>query len=331
MLTALLCLFSITAFAADFEVDGISYNILSTDEHTCEVTSNSSNYAGDIVIPSEVAYDNATWTVTRIGDEAFNGCYDLVSIKIPSSIASIGDEAFRNCNSLKQIEVDADNQVYASVDGILYTKDVSTLMLYPTKKEDENFTIPETVINVSNGAFSQCSYLKSIIIGKSVTSIGKSPFSDCQKIEKIEVDADNQYFATIDNVLYTKNITTVLCCPARKRAQTFTIPETVTEIADGAFSYCQFLNSVVIPNSVTKIGNTAFFCCWGLSNIEIPNSVTSIGNSAFYYCYELTSIKIPDSLSVINFMTFASCSGLTSVEIPNSVTTIDSYAFYGCI
>lgn len=109
-----------------------------------------------------------------------------------------------------------------------------------------------------------------------------------------------------------------------------TIPNSVTNIGDGAFSGCSGLTSVTIPNSVTRIGASAFGGCSGLTSITIPNSVTSIGDFAFYGCSGLTSVTIPNSVTIIGHSAFRECSGLTSVTIPNSVTSIGDNAFNGC-
>ena len=149
--------------------------------------------------------------------------------------------------------------------------------------------------------------------------------------------------------------------------KTITIPDTVTSIGSGAFSYCYYLKDVyitdigkwcgisfedwsatplnyahnlylngtlitnlVIPNGVTSIGGFAFSRCTGLTSITIPDSVTSIDWGAFSGCTGLTSITIPDSVTSIGGYAFSGCAGLTSVTIPDSVTSIDVNAFRDC-
>ena len=108
------------------------------------------------------------------------------------------------------------------------------------------------------------------------------------------------------------------------------IPDYITAIGYGAFSYSPYLTSITIPDSVTNIGGYAFNGCKSLTNITIPDSVTNIGGYAFNGCKSLTSITIPDSVKNISIATFGNCSSLTSITIPDSVTNIDIYAFLNC-
>lgn len=108
------------------------------------------------------------------------------------------------------------------------------------------------------------------------------------------------------------------------------IPNSVINVGNRAFAYCDGLKNVTIGNSVTTIGDYAFSHCTSLSSITIPNSVTSIGFYAFDGCYSLTSAIIPNSLTTIGVGVFGNCSDLTSITIPNSVTTIDFGAFWYC-
>ena len=104
----------------------------------------------------------------------------------------------------------------------------------------------------------------------------------------------------------------------------------VTTIGDGAFFFCESLNSVTIPDSVTTIGDNAFEYCSNLTSVTIPNSVTTIGEHAFYSCDDLTSVTIPNSVTTIGEGAFLDCKNLTSVTIPNSVKTIGRGAFAYC-
>ena len=291
------------AKAEEVTIDGIKYDV-DTEAKQATVTWDR-NYSGDIVIPSEIAYNNAICSVTSIGEDAFYNRTGLTSIVIPNSVTSIGDEAFYGCygltsitipNSVTSIGYSAfyDTAWYNSQpDGVVYAGKV--LYEYKgTMPENTSIAIKDGTLGIVRGAFSGCTGLTNITIPNSITSIGDEAFRDCYSLTSI------------------------------------VIPNSVTFIGGFAFLYCTGLTSVEIPNSVTSIGVSAFEGCTGLTNVELPNSVTSIGEYTFYDCKGLTSIEIPNSVTSIRVSAFEGCTGLTSITIPSSVTNIASEAFYGC-
>ena len=159
--------------------------------------------------------------VTSIGEGAFKGCTKLTGVTIPSSVTSIGDYAFQNCTGVTAIQVDDNNQTYASVDGVVFTKDTKTLVAYPSGKLGA-YTIPDGVTSIGDYAFIDCAGLTSVTIPDGMTSIGSHAFIDCAGLTSV------------------------------------TIPEGVTSLGIHAFSGCSGLTSVTIPSSVTSIGDYAF-------------------------------------------------------------------------
>ena len=252
-------------------------------------------------------------SVTSIGRDAFSYCSSLTSITIPNSVTSIGYYAFLGCSSLPSITVDYGNPNYCDIDGVLFNKNKTTLILYPEGKSATSYIIPNSVTSIGVGAFCRCSSLTSVIIPNSVTSIedyafsdcsgltsvtipnsvtsiGEYAFSSCISLTSILVDSENPYYCDIDGVLFNKNKTTLIRYPEGKSATSYIIPNSVTKIGGDAFSDCSSLTSVTIPNSVTSIGDWTFYGCSSLTSITIPNSVTSIGYCAFCNCTGLTSV-----------------------------------------
>jgi len=217
-------------------------------------------------------------TVTSIGESAFISCSSLTNITIPSSVTSIGYAAFYWCYSLTSITVDNNNSVYASIDDVLFDKNIKTIIRYPAGRNQETYLIPPSVTSIEDGAFSGCDHLTSVIIPSSVTFIGEHAFTVCSLIS-------------------------------------VTIPSSVTSIGNSAFSFCRSLSSVTIPSSVTVIGEGTFIECISLTSVTIPSSVTSIGEYAFYYCSSLTSVTIPASVTSIGRSAFGDCRRLFSITL----------------
>lgn len=107
IMTVILSLSGVTAYAYDFEVEGIYYNITSDTDFKCEVTHKNipSDYYGDIVIPSTVEYNGNEYSVIAIEAQAFDRSYGLTSITIPNSVIYIGYKAFFHCSSLKFVTI----------------------------------------------------------------------------------------------------------------------------------------------------------------------------------------------------------------------------------
>ena len=330
----------LTADAADSFTEGyFTYSIYEdeTGNKVAYITDCNHAIPEDVVIPSTLG----GYPVTAISQWVFFDFIGLKSVTIPASVTGTFNDDFENyyreiypvfggCTSLTAINVDGNNTKYKSVDGVLYSKDMKTLLAYPAGKTNASYTIPDGVTLINSYAFYDCTSLKEVTIPNSVTEIEVDAFSGCTSLTAINVDENNTKYKSVDGVLYSKDMKTLLAYPAGKTNTSYTIPDSVSEIRGDVFEYCTSLTKVTIPDSVTKIDRRAFSGCTSLKEVTIPNSVTEIGDSAFLGCKSLTKVTIPDSVTKIGYGAFSGCTSLKEIAIPNSVTEIGNYAFLGC-
>ena len=295
MLAAFLPGAGLTAFAADGDFT-IKNGVLTKYNGS----------GGDVVIPEGV---------TSISDFAFGLNSTMTSVTIPKTVTAIGEDTFSTCSGLTKFVVKSGNPSYSSQDGVLYNKDKTLLMLCPAKKTG-TLSIPDTVTSLGDWAFELCAELTGITIPKSLTSIGRFTFGACRSLTSISVDSGNPAFSSQDGVLYNKDRTTLIMCPAKKTS--VSIADSVTTIGEKAFSGCGKLKSISLPASVTSIGNSAFVGCSGLTNLTLPSSVKTVGAYAFQYCTALESVFVPKSVTSIGMWAFIDCDSLATVYYAGS-------------
>ena len=332
-------------------LQNVTFN--SDGQNTLTIGAQLDSISGALDLSGTISGPGGTYTITTIGDEAFENCTGLTSITLPASVTSIGDNAFGRCSSLTAITVAKENANYTAEDGVLFNKDKTELIRYPEGKTGTSYIVPATVTTIRDSAFSGCTGLTSITISASVTSVNESAFYGCSKLDSITVAEENANYTAEDGVLFNKDKTELIRYPEGKTGISYIVPEAVTTIGESAFYGCAGLISITLPDNLTTIGINAYNNCTGLSTIDIPDGVTTIEyyafsgctgltsidlpdelvtieNSAFANCTKLTSITLPDGLVTIGSTAFRNCTGLTSIDLPASVTSVDLSAFDGC-
>ena len=230
-------------------------------------------FYGGTYLASVIFPDDKASKVNNIGAGAFYYCTALTSVAIPKSVTSVGNYAFNSCTALTSV------------------------------------IIPNGVARIGYYAFGSTG-LASVAIPASVQTIGMGTFGLCTNLKSITVDSGNADYKSDSGVLFDKDETTLIKFPIKSEITSYTVPKSVTVIADGAFNSCADLNSVIIPSGVKSIGTTVFYHCADLASVTIPDSVAAIGYEAFTGCVGATVYCHKGSYAE----TFAKSSGIHTAD-----------------
>ena len=265
-------------------------------------------------------------TVTSIGESAFARCDWIQSVKLPNSINDIGFQAFYDC-SLTSITL-PDNLRYIGT------------MAFSSCDSLASITLPDSLQSIEDAVFFGCVSLESIILPASLTYIGSVPFYLCSSLTSIQVKIENPVFASREGILFNQEDKTLVAYPQGKSATEYSIPQGITAIADGAFSYNPWLTTISLPNSLQSIGQKAFVSCTSLTSIRLPENVESIGGGAFASCDSLSSIWVVPNNSVftsnngvlynkqdMTLVAYPAGQTVTEYSVPQGITIIAEEAF----
>ncbi len=275
-------------------------------------------------------------TLTRLEGESFALCSKLTSIALPDNLTFLDSYAFHGSgltsitipknltdfyyfhetNNLKSINAAPENPAFASMDGVLYSKDKKNLLQYPPAKPDISFNVPDGVSHLSFQAFSGSRYLQKVTVPASVVLVYGS-FRYCKSLTTVE-------FVGSTTKLY------IDCFKGSKMLTNVTLPAKLELIPAETFSDCASLKSIVIPSTVKTIEHNAFSGCINLESINLPDGLKEIQSGTFSGCTALSSIAIPETVELINNYAFYRCSNLSTVTIPSNVAKIGKKAFQSC-
>lgn len=249
------------------------------------------NYVTDIAIPESIN----GYVVRHIGQKAFYSSQLLTSVKLPNTILTIDDDAFHFCRALKIINV------------------------------------PEGVTKIGKMAFRYCDEnLTNIHVPESVDFIGDRAFHHCDKLNNISVAENNKNYSSQNGILFDKSKQTLIHYPRTKSEISYSIPTTVTTIANSAFECNDTLTKITIPDSVETIGSCAFERCIKIKSFKLGSGVKKINSRAFWSCDNLTNIELGENIDYIGSQAFTWCINLKNIVIPDSVKEIGSHAFSLC-
>lgn len=217
-------------FGADFEVDGIYYDVISFDEMTVGVTHKTGiigdAYKGEVVIPETVVYNNRSFRVMKILSSAFENCRELTSVSLPNSITEIQSNAFSRNSALVNVNLPT---------GLTYIGSSAF-----SGCSVESFSFPEGLTTIGSGAFSGCSYIKSIHLPNSLEVLDENAFKNCINLEEFNIPS---------KITILKRGVFSGC----KEISSITIPKQVVTLESDAFYQCYKCNKIVFEDSDTPL------------------------------------------------------------------------------
>lgn len=234
-------------------------------------------------------------SIKRIGRFAFRDCQRISSLFLPASALEFYSNSVNGCSMMRSINVDSMNPVFSSVDGVVYSKDSSSLIRCPEGKF--NIRFPQKILTVTSSSFHGCSELKQISFPPSIRTLEPRAFEECNGLDSLFLNLS------------------------------------LTAVPERCFVNCKGLQKVRIASSIEVIDEEAFMGCAALKEIELGH-VVIIQRRAFYNCSALSSLYIPPSVSSIQEDAFGGCLNLRNIVVQNEVpplcanNSFDSRASY---
>ena len=216
---------------------------------------------------------NIPTSLVTIGSSTFSSCYKLDNIHIPAGVTFIESSAFGRCTSLYNLTIDEANTVYEVEDGIIYTKDNSTLIMLAPMAIREEVTIREGIKILGASALSICTNMRILNLPSSLNSISGNTFISISLLERINFPNGNDTYMAEDGYLYSKNEKKLIYVVPTKT--TINIKETVETIGDNAIQGPN-VTEVIIPDNVTTINSTIFRSTSKLKKIEIGSGLKTL-------------------------------------------------------
>lgn len=170
-----------------------------------------------------------------------------------------------------------------------------TAVITKYKGNEQELSIPETVeaytvVGINSFVFAHKHNIKKVIIGENIASIGYGAFANCTSLDEIEISNSNAEYSSVDNVIFNKDKTKIICYLSGKTEGKYVVPNTVTELESYAFAFAKNLKDIVLPNGLKVIPNDTFISCSKLESIVIPSCVTEIQDRAFDGCDSLNQV-----------------------------------------
>lgn len=277
-----------------------------------------------------------------IGNLAFYECRNLKYVDIPASLVELEESVFEHCSNLESIHVDAENQYFSSIDGVLFNKKQTKIICYPPNRTGEYYRIPPTVTYIKGNAFYDCNNLVHVYIPGSVTQIEfhPVPFVGNSLMENIEVSEDNQNYSSVDGVLLSKDKSIILEYPCNKKGH-YDVPEFVTNITYSAFAKVIGLKSIYIHEKVDIISDVNIFgfgCSLEKVDVSANNAFFSSVDGILFDKEKTTLLNypvrkqgkvysIPDSVQDIVHGAFYDNPYIEEIYISHNVERISEGAF----
>ncbi len=227
-----------------------------------------------------------------IGQYTFISCHSLASVTLPSTLTDINLNVFKFCESLKEFKVSPQSTAFTCADGVLFNKEMTELVSYPTAKQGESYKVPDTVTHIGYSAFSKNEYIRYITSSNILQSFGSNAFSGCTNLVNV------------------------------------TFPQSLTEMGSGLFSDCTSITEITIPKAIKVLDSSTFSGCTSLATVTFEGAPEKIGDYCFQKCNSLVSLTLPEGVKCLDYGAFYECENLTSVVIPKSLTSMGKKAFY---
>ena len=250
--------------------------------------------------------DLKTTSITYISSNAFQACFSLKTVTLPTGLTSLESNCFTDCDALEEITLP--NSLTSLRSGMFNGCD-----------NLKSVTLPNSLQTIESWAFGGCVSLKSIEIPNTVKQIYDYVFYRCTSLESIDIPEGVTYLG----------YDTFYCCTSLKSVD---LPDSLTEIQPYCFQECTTLESITIPKGVTYIGYGAFDDCRSLVEVNFECQMTQINeNSIFYNCQLLKKVTLPSTLEYLNLSIFHYCSALEYLVLPASFKGWVNYDYFeGC-